>query len=70
MQGNRLEAAANSLSDVYAMGGKPLTVMNIVCFPACDLNNNVLSEILAGGLDCRAQRCSEHIILDAYDVEL
>ena len=26
-------AAANSLSDVYAMGGKPLTAMNIVCFP-------------------------------------
>ena len=44
-------AAANSLSDVYAMGGKPLTVMNIVCFPACDMDNNVLSEILAGGME-------------------
>ncbi len=44
-------AAANSLSDVYAMGGRPLTAMNIVCFPVCDLPNAVLSEALRGGLD-------------------
>jgi selenide,water dikinase len=43
-------AAANSLSDVYAMGGKPLTAMNIVCFPSC-LDLGVLSEILKGGQD-------------------
>ncbi len=44
-------AAANSLSDVYAMGGEPVTVMNIVCFPSCDLPEEVLSETLRGGLD-------------------
>ena len=44
-------AAANSLSDVYAMGGTPVTVMNIVCFPSCDLNAGILPRILEGGLD-------------------
>ena len=44
-------AAANSLSDVYAMGGEPITVMNIVCFPSCDLPEEVLAETLRGGLD-------------------
>lgn len=43
-------AAANSLSDVYAMGGKPLVAMNIVCFPACH-DMDVLAEILKGGFD-------------------
>lgn len=43
-------AAANSLSDVYAMGGKPLTAMNIVCFPSC-LPMEMLGEILRGGAD-------------------
>ena len=42
-------AAANSLSDVYAMGGKPLTAMNIVAFPACKLPAEVLLAILSGG---------------------
>jgi selenide,water dikinase len=44
-------AAANSLSDVYAMGGTPLTAMNIVCFPTSKLGPEVLSEILRGGGD-------------------
>ncbi len=44
-------AAANSLSDVYAMGGKPLTAMNIVCFPSEDLDEDILSETLQGGID-------------------
>lgn len=43
-------AAANSLSDVYAMGGKPLTAMNIVCFPKC-VPADILGEILRGGAD-------------------
>lgn len=41
-------AAVNSLNDIYAMGGKPLTAMNIVCFPNC-LDMEVLKEILLGG---------------------
>ncbi|OSB17184.1 selenide, water dikinase SelD [Clostridium sporogenes] len=43
-------AAANSLSDVYAMGGKPVVALNIVCFPSC-LPIEVLGEILKGGAD-------------------
>ena len=42
-------AAANALSDVYAMGGLPLTAMNSVFFPLCSLEPWVLSEVLMGG---------------------
>lgn len=44
-------AAANALSDIYAMGGRPVTAMNIVCFPAEDLSESVLKETLEGGLE-------------------
>lgn len=43
-------AAANSLSDVYAMGGEPKIALNIVGFPNC-LDPSILGEILAGGAD-------------------
>lgn len=42
-------AAANALGDVYAMGGKPLTAMNILCYPE-ELGSETMSQILAGGL--------------------
>jgi selenide,water dikinase len=41
-------AAANSLSDIYAMGGEPKLALNIVCFPGC-LDPEILGEILSGG---------------------
>ncbi len=41
-------AAANSLSDVYAMGGKPITALSILCYPAKD-DIEILAAILAGG---------------------
>lgn len=44
-------AAANSLSDVYAMGGRPLTAMNVVCFPIKSMDISVLKKILEGGLE-------------------
>ena len=44
-------AAANALSDIYAMGGKPLTAMNVVCFPTKSLDIAVLKDILKGGVD-------------------
>lgn len=44
-------AAANSISDIYAMGGKPLTALNLVMFPAKDLDMGILKEILRGGND-------------------
>lgn len=44
-------AAANSLSDVYAMGGNPLTALNLVMFPSKKLDMGFLKEILRGGSD-------------------
>ena len=44
-------AAANSISDVYTMGGRPVTAMNVVCFPSGDMDIDILQEILRGGLD-------------------
>ena len=44
-------AAANALSDVYAMGGTPITAMNVVAFPLEALGGDVLGAILRGGLD-------------------
>ncbi len=43
-------AAANSLSDIYAMGGEPYVAMNIVCFPIGEMDVEILREILRGGL--------------------
>ena len=48
-------AAANSLSDIYAMGGDPLFSLNIAGFPSDDLPISVLTEILNGG-----QNIAEH----------
>ncbi|AGW14533.1 putative Selenide, water dikinase [Megalodesulfovibrio gigas DSM 1382 = ATCC 19364] len=44
-------AAANALSDVYAMGGEPWSAMNIVCFPAKEMDLAVLQAMLQGGLE-------------------
>jgi selenide, water dikinase len=44
-------AAANALSDVYAMGGRPLTALNIVCYPSQTVPQEALLAILTGGLD-------------------
>jgi selenide,water dikinase len=44
-------AAANSLSDVYAMGGRPITALNVVMFPSKQLDLSNLKEILRGGHD-------------------
>ena len=42
-------AATNAINDIYAMGGRPLLAMNVVCFPQCE-DMQVLREILKGGL--------------------
>ncbi len=44
-------AAANALSDVYAMGGVPKTAMNLVAFPVKDMDISILRQIIQGGLD-------------------
>ena len=60
-------AAANAFSDIYAMGGEPLTAMNLVCFP-CSLDLAVLREILAGGQsrieESGARLCGGHSVQD------
>ncbi|WP_297418514.1 selenide, water dikinase SelD [Clostridium sp.] len=43
-------AAANALSDIYAMGGNPAIAMNLLCFPSC-LDTSIMHDILAGGYD-------------------
>lgn len=53
-------AAANALSDVYAMGGQPLTALNIVAFPSGTLPFSVLTEILRGGQD-KVHEAGAHI---------
>ena len=54
-------AAANALSDVYAMGGQPLTALNIVAFPTADLPLSVLTDILRGGQD-KVHEAGAHIV--------
>jgi len=44
-------AAANSLSDVWAMGARAVSAMNIVCFPSGKMDIDVLRRVLAGGMD-------------------
>lgn len=48
-------AAANALSDIYAMGGDPWCAMNIVCFPVNDMPAEVLHTVLKGGMDKLAE---------------
>jgi selenide,water dikinase len=44
-------AAANSLSDVYAMGGKPLTALSIIGFPIETISHRIMTQMLRGGMD-------------------
>jgi selenide,water dikinase len=44
-------AATNSLSDVWAMGGRPVCAMNVVCFPAGTMDPSVLRQVIEGGLE-------------------
>ena len=60
-------AAANALSDVYSMGAKPLTALNLVCFPQ-SMDMDILREILIGGAEkvteASAVLCGGHSIYD------
>jgi selenide,water dikinase len=60
-------AAANSLSDVYTMGGRPLCAMNIVCFPAKVMDVAVLQAVLRGGL--RKIREAGAVLAGGHSVE-
>jgi len=54
-------AAANALSDVYAMGGQPLTALNIVAFPTGTMPLSILTDILRGGQD-KVHEAGAHIV--------
>ncbi len=59
-------AAANSLSDIYAMGATPLTALNLVAFPNCKLPGEVLQAILQGGQDKVAE--SGAVIIGGHSI--
>jgi selenide,water dikinase len=60
-------AAANSLSDVYAMGGKPLTAMNVICFPVKSMDISILHDILLGGMEILRE--AEVTLIGGHSVE-
>jgi selenide,water dikinase len=60
-------AACNSLSDIYAMGGRPLTALNVVCFPTKKFSLDRLSDILRGGLSVIQQAGAQ--LLGGHSVE-
>jgi selenide,water dikinase len=60
-------AASNSLSDVYAMGGKPITAMNIVCFPVQTMDISVLREVLRGGIE--KMREADVVLVGGHSVD-
>ena len=60
-------AAANSLSDVFAMGARVHTALNIVAYDSCNVTKEMLHEILRGGLD--KVREAEGVILGGHTIE-
>lgn len=60
-------AAANALSDVYAMGGIPKTAMNLVAFPIKEMDLSVLREIIRGGIDKLAE--AEVVLIGGHSIE-
>ncbi len=62
-------AAANALSDVYAMGGRPLTALNVCCFPSRGIDRSLLASILRGGAtkvqEARAALVGGHTVQDS-----
>jgi len=60
-------AAANALSDVYAMGGIPKTAMNLVAFPIKEMDISILREVLRGGLDKMKE--ADVVLVGGHSVE-
>lgn len=60
-------AAANALSDVYAMGGVPKTAMNLVAFPSKQMDLSVLREIIQGGIDVLNQAGA--VLMGGHSIE-
>jgi selenide,water dikinase len=60
-------AAANALSDVYAMGGTPKTAMNLVAFPVKQMDLSVLRQIIQGGIDKLVE--AEVVLIGGHSIE-
>jgi selenide,water dikinase len=60
-------AAANSLSDVYTMGGQPITALNLVGFPSKTMDIKILQEILRGGID--KMREARVVLMGGHSIE-
>ncbi len=60
-------AAANALSDVYAMGGTPKTAMNLVAFPAKTMHLSILRQIIQGGVDKLKE--AEVVLIGGHSIE-
>lgn len=60
-------AAVNSISDVYAMGGRPLFALNLCCFPGRDVPDGVLGEILGGAAETLAE--CDAVLMGGHTVE-
>ena len=60
-------AAANALSDVYAMGGTPKTAMNLVAFPVKQMELSVLRQIIQGGIDKLVE--ADVVLLGGHSIE-
>jgi selenium donor protein len=62
-----LIAAANALSDIYTMGATPITALNLVAYPVCELGTDTLKAILQGGSDKVAEAGA--VLLGGHSVE-
>ena len=60
-------AAANALSDVYAMGGTPKTAMNLVAFPVKEMDLSILRQVIQGGLDKLTE--AEVVLIGGHSIE-
>jgi selenide,water dikinase len=60
-------AAANALSDVYAMGGMPKTAMNLVAFPVKEMHLDVLREVIQGGIDKLTE--ADVVLIGGHSIE-
>ncbi|MEJ2170311.1 MAG: selenide, water dikinase SelD, partial [Desulfobacterales bacterium] len=60
-------AAANALSDVYAMGGTPKTAMNLVAFPIKEMDLSILRQVIQGGLDKLTE--AEVVLIGGHSIE-
>jgi selenide,water dikinase len=60
-------AAANSVSDIYAMGGKPLTALSIVSFPIEKLSPRIMNKMLQGGIDKLKE--AETVVIGGHSIK-